>query len=325
MSEPMLIRDVAVWPGEAHTVRLPIARLPIGSLIDIPVYVFRGKLPGPTLLLQGGLHGDELNGVEILRRMLRRRLFRPKKGTVIVVPLLNVYGFLHMSREAPDGRDVNRMFPGSKTGSLAGRLVYEYMQHIFSLVDCAVDFHTGGKSRANHPQIRYSAELPESRALAEAFRAPFVFATKLIPRSLRQTACKRGVPVIVYEAGESSRFDEGAVEQGIAGARRVMAHLGISGRRALQEAPPSIHLGSVAWSRARRGGLFRAAVTNGERVVEGQPLGYLADPFGQYNRPIKATADGWVISVNNMPVVNVGDPLVRLGFEGPEGAPVDDG
>ena len=119
MSEPMLIRDVVIGPGESHTVRLPIARLPIGALIDIPVYVFRGKTPGPTLLLQGGLHGDELNGVEILRRMLRRRMVRPKRGAVIVVPLLNVYGFLHMSRETPDGRDVNRMFPGSKKGCAA--------------------------------------------------------------------------------------------------------------------------------------------------------------------------------------------------------------
>ncbi len=304
------LHGVDVAPGTRTLVRIPIARLPTGTLIDLPVYAFRGADPGPTLLVQGGLHGDEVNGVEILRRMLTADSFAPTAGAVLVVPILNVFGFLTFSRDVPDGKDVNRSFPGSRRGSLASRVAGTLMREVVPHVDVAIDLHTGGGRRHNVPQVRYTEGLAESRALAEAFGAPFHFPAKLIPKSFRQALAKQDKPVVVYEAGETLRLDEPGIVLGIDGILRVMDHLGLSSGPA---ATPSRHLDTTRWIRAPRSGLFRATIAAGDHVRKGQRLGEVADPTGGEQRAVKAPISGHVITLNHLPVVNQGDALLRLG------------
>ena len=180
------IYNTEIKSGENKLIHIPVDKLSTGTLIKIPVYIFNGELPGPTILVQGGLHGDEINGVEICKRMLINKYFEEiKRGCVIVVPLLNIFGFIHFSREVTDGKDVNRSFPGTKSGSLASRIAYKHLNEIVSYIDFGIDLHTGGGMRSNHPQIRYSEEIPESKELAKIFNAPYYFASKMIPKSFR--------------------------------------------------------------------------------------------------------------------------------------------
>ncbi|PHO01228.1 succinylglutamate desuccinylase, partial [Rhodobacteraceae bacterium 4F10] len=217
------IRGQKIGLGESKLIKIPIDRLPTGTLIEIPVYIFNGDQLGPTILLQGGLHGDEVNSVELVRRMLIDKSYKIHRGCVIVVPLLNIFGFLNMSRDM-HGKDVNRSFPGSKTGSLASRMAYYLMKEITNNVDFAIDFHTGGEQRNNFPQIRYTPEDDRALQLANIFNAPFMFGSRLIPKSFRNQCYKNNIPVIVYEGGESLRLEEKAIQQGINGTLRILKH-----------------------------------------------------------------------------------------------------
>lgn len=313
MPDVVTIGDTQVGRDEQTVVRIPIAKLPTGTLIDLPVHVYRAHDDGPVLLLQAGLHGDEVNGVESLRRLVDDGKVHPARGTVLVVPILNLFGFLAFSREVSDGKDVNRSFPGSRTGSLASRVAWTYMHKVFPACDVAVDFHTGGARRFNHPQVRYTAEMDRSAELARVFGARFRFASKLIPKSFRHAAHKLGVPAIVYEGGESLRFDDDAIEVGMDGALRVMHHLGLSddGPALVDD---TLDLVDSTWRRAPRSGLFRTRVHVGEAVVEDQVLGTVTDPYGAYAVDVVSPRDGWVISLNHLPVVTQGDAVARVGW-----------
>ncbi len=309
--QDLVIHDTPIAPGTDAIVRIPIAQLPTGTAVDLPVHVYRAEADGLCLLLQGGLHGDELNGVEILRRMVADGSCRPTRGTVLVVPVLNLFGFLAGSRELPDGKDINRSFPGSARGSLASRVAHAHMTHVFPPVNVAIDFHTGGGRRHNEPQVRFTEGDADSEALAEVFAAPYRFATKPIPRSFRREAAKRDVPVLVYEAGETLRFDERAIAEGIAGARRVMVHLGIA-----DEAPapgPSLAIGATRWVRSPKAGLFSPAVAPGQVVDKGDALGTITDPYNIHVRTVSAPTAGHVICLNQLPLVHRGDALIRIG------------
>lgn len=302
-----------IAPGDSKMVQLGIARLPTGTLIEIPVHVFNAKDPGPAVLVQAGLHGDEINGVETLRRMLQENLFGISKGAVIVVPIVNVFGFIHFSRDVPDGKDVNRSFPGRKTGSLASRIAHTYTEQVLPQVDFGIDLHTGGNQRHNHPQARYTTEDVRSMELAKAFGAPFYFPSKMIAGSFRKATHKMGVPTMVYEAGESMRFDERAIEMGIMGIQNVLTYLGmLKGKRPRGEFQP-IHLQQTKWIRAPRAGMFIPQVENGQRVEKGQVLGLVTDTYARTSKKIKASFEGHVICINHQPVVNQGDALFHLG------------
>ena len=186
---PLHLNGLTIQPGERVLTRLVISKLPSGTVIDVPVHVLRATEPGPTLLLMGGMHGDEVNGIETIRRMVRRELLQPLRGTIIAIPILNIYGFLNFSREVPDGKDVNRSFPGFPRGSLAGRVAHRFMREIMPLIDYGIDFHTGGAARANFPQVRAVLGLDaETDALAAAFAAPFTLHAALRAGSLREAA-----------------------------------------------------------------------------------------------------------------------------------------
>lgn len=307
------INGETIAPEQNKQVHINIARLPTGTLIDIPVHVFNGKKAGPTVLVQAGLHGDEINGVETLRRMLQDNRFNIKKGAVIVVPILNVFGFIHFSRDVPDGKDVNRSFPGSRVGSLASRIAHAYTSEILPQIDFGIDLHTGGGQRHNYPQIRYSADDAKSKQLAEAFNAPFYFASRLIAGSFRKTTFKMGIPTIVYEAGESMRFDEKSIEKGIQGIQNVLNSLGMLSKSEIGKQKRSIHFESTRWVRASRAGMFVPEIENGKQVAKGQTLGQVTDTFAKKNKKIKAPFDGHVFCVNHQAVVNQGDALFHIG------------
>ena len=290
-----------------------IARLPSRTSIDIVVTVARALEPGPILLLMGGLHGDEINGVEIVRRIIEKGHNIPQKGTVICIPILNVYGFIHFSRNVPDGKDINRSFPGNKNGSLASRLAYYLMKEIIPRIDYGIDFHTGGADRDNYPQVRCQLNDPVNKELAQAFYAPITLHSKFRANSLRQAASKLGKRIIVYEGGESSRFNEHAIIQGINGTLRVMNHLGMSGHELAAPEYENLVFMHSSWIRARKSGIFQSLVSCGESVKKNQVVGTITDPFGEYQAPLRSSASGHIISLNNNPILHQGDAVMHIG------------
>lgn len=312
MLNDFIIKDHNILPGEKKVIDYQIARLPSGTMIDMPIFVHRSISKGPALLLLGGLHGDEVNGIEIVRRMIAQGFFdNIISGTIVAIPVLNVFGFLNYSRDLPDGKDVNRSFPGDANGSLASRVANHLTKYILPVIDYGIDFHTGGASRTNYPQIRYALEDKNSELLAKAFAAPITLNSNLIPKSLRHHASKMGKPIIVYEGGESMRFDEYAIQQAIEGTKRVMSYLGMINEP--YEEKESILLKSSSWIRSQRSGLFKFFVSSGESVRKNQLLGVINDPYGQYEVEVFSKTDGFVIGHNNSPVVHQGDALFHIG------------
>lgn len=303
-----------IGPGEDKLVTLNIARLPTHTNIDLPVYVFRGNEPGPSLLLTGGLHGNETNGIEIVRRLIRRKMLKPKCGTVIAMPIVNVYGFLQSARYLPDGKDLNRSFPGNKTGSLARRVSYVVMNEIIPWIDYGIDFHTGGASMHNYPQVRCELKDPINKMLSDYFKAPITLNSAMIDKSFRKAAWKAGKHIIVYEGGESLRFDNLAIEEGINGALRLMKGLGMIDSAPKQQLPVITLKGST-WIRARYSGMFNPMVEPGQLIKKNQTIGKITDPYGESVTMIKASSGGHVIGLNYMPIVNAGDALLHLGKE----------
>ncbi|RAU82183.1 succinylglutamate desuccinylase/aspartoacylase family protein [Pontibacter arcticus] len=313
MPETITINGKRIDRGEKVLTKLVISKLPSGTVIEIPVYVFRSVHDGPVVLLMAGMHGDEVNGTEIIRRMLCKKMLYPLRGTIIAVPILNIYGFLNFSREVPDGKDVNRSFPGNRDGSLASRVAHRFMKEVMPYVDYGLDFHTGGSSRANYPQIRCVLDDLQNHDLANAFAPPFILNAPYRQGSLRKEAAKLGKSILVYETGESLRFDEHGIEAGIAGTNRFLQHL-----QMVSSAPPptseTIVCAKDTWIRAKNAGLWRCFVTTGSYVKKNQYIGSITDPYGEMEVRINATAAGYIIGLNNMPVVNQGDALLHLAF-----------
>lgn len=296
--------------GEDKLLYLNIARLPTYTNIDLPVRVIRSRQKGPVLLLTGGLHGDEINGIEIVRRMLAGKHAVPDIGTVIAIPLMNIYGFIQNVRGVPDGKDINRSFPGAKRGSLAKILAFTIMNEVLPQIDYGIDFHTGGASRSNFPQMRCVFNLEKNLELARAFAPPVLVHSSLIDKSFRKAAYKRGKHILVYETGESLRIDEEGVQEGINGTLRLMKYLGMK-KNAPQAGEVKLYKKST-WVRARYAGLYLSKVKLGELVKKNQLLGFINDPFGNENHKIKSTYSGQIIGINNNPVVHKGDAILHI-------------
>ena len=314
-NKTITIGEKTVKPGEKKLLKIKIDRLPTGTLIDIPIYVFNAKKPGPTILIQAGLHGDEINGIEIVRRMLAEKLFEINSGAVIAVPILNIFGFIHFSRDVPDGKDVNRSFPGSKSGSMANRIAYHYITEILPQIDFGIDLHTGGGQRNNFPQIRYTKEDEMSKTLAKIFNAPISFSSTLIKGSFRNAAFRLGKPTVIFEAGESMRFDDYAILEGIKGILNTLKHFRIITKIEPKYAArnKTIELKGRKWLRAPTAGMFIPKITNGSTFCKGQEIGLVTDTFAKREKAIKAPFDGLVCCVNHQAVVNQGDALFHIG------------
>lgn len=312
--QSMIIAGVTIAPGEEKQIEVSISRLPTRTPIEIPIIVNRSKDPGPTLLLMGGMHGDEINGVEIVRRIIVNKYHKPDKGTVICIPILNIYGFLNFSRQVPDGKDVNRVFPGSKSGSLASQIAYHIRTEILPLIDFGLDFHTGGARINNYPQVRGQMDILSNLELANAFGAKYIINSPLREKSFRRQAGKLDKTVLIYEAGESLRLRKNAIDEGINGALRVMKHLGMR-TDAPAQSHKSIHIKGSSWIRSSSAGLYHALVRPGDKVEKGTKVGLITGPFGDFEKTIKSNVTGHIIAVNNIPVVNRGDALMHIGVE----------
>lgn len=313
MPDTISINNHKVGPGEQKEIHLNIARLPTYTDIDLPVHVFRAEEEGPVLLLTGGLHGDELNGIEIVRRMIFEDKLMPEKGSIIAIPIVNVYGFLQNVRGLPDGKDINRSFPGIKGGSLARLLAYTLMNEIIPQIDFGIDFHTGGEARSNYSQIRCSLDVDKNRELAEAFAPPFIVNSSLIEKSFRKAAHKKDKQVLVFETGESTRFNESGIREGINGTLRLMKYLEMK-----EKAPGAGHeteiYHSSSWVRAKYAGLFQAKIELGEEVSKKQILGHVTDPYGNERFKSICPQDGRIIGLNYAPVVHKGDALLHIAY-----------
>jgi uncharacterized protein len=308
------IANQEIKPGEFKEIKINIARLPSHTIIDTPIYVSRGLEDGPVLALMAGMHGDEINGLEIVRRILDGSLHQPRRGTVVCMPIVNVYGFLNFSRDVPDGKDVNRSFPGSKNGSLASRVAYHITREIIPFVDFGIDFHTGGAMRTNYPQVRAVLNNERNMELASAFNAPFTLDAPFRPNSLRKEASKKGKNIIVFEGGESLRLDQHAIEEGIAGTLRLMRFLNMIDW-APEAKEESKMIWSTTWVRAKYAGMFQSLVQSGQLVHKGEWIGTITDPFGEFKEKILAPETAYVIGLNNIPVINAGDALMHLGMD----------
>ncbi|WP_440951821.1 succinylglutamate desuccinylase/aspartoacylase family protein [Methanococcoides sp. FTZ1] len=314
------IGGVKIKPGTHVDLELPAASLYTQTPLKIPVHVIHGKKKGPCLFVVAGIHGDEINGVEIIRRLLRSSKFRGLNGTLIAVPIVNVYGFVSLSRYLPDRRDLNRSFPGSEKGSLASRLANVLIKEIVSNCTHGIDLHTGSIHRSNLPQVRVNLEMPGIKDYAKAFAIPVIINSNLRDGSLREACTEMEIPLIVYEGGEALRFDEVAIRAGVKGIRNVMKELGMI--RTKPNAPTNKKViepmvaRSNKWVRAPESGIVHSFKRLGADVEKGESLGVIVDPFGHEEVEILSPISGIIIGKNNLPLVNEGDAVFHIaGFE----------
>ncbi len=314
--QPITIGGENVYPGENAMARMNVGRLPSDTPIDIVAHVYRSVNPGPCVLLIGGVHGDEINGVEIIRRSIEEGFLNNlDKGSVIVIPLLNVFGFINFSREVPDGKDVNRSFPGTSRGSLASRVANTLTRKILPFVDVAMDFHTGGSSRYNFPQIRYTRTDKVAAELALVFGAKFAIQKGLIPKSFRKTAKDHKIPTIIFEGGESVRLCGYAISKGLQGIKRVLGYLDMIHLPTLNNDIQTFVCKKTSWVRAPYSGIFIWSKQSGQLVKKGEPLGVLKDPYGNKSITVSSKKEGYIIGHNNASVVNQGDALFHIAIE----------
>lgn len=314
MSE-LEIGSKTIEPGSKHFIDIPLARLPGQSMITMPTIVVRGHKDGPVLWVSSAVHGDEINGVEVISRLLDYVCPQNIRGTLIAVPIVNVFGFSQQSRYLPDRRDLNRSFPGNASGSLAARLAHLFLKEIVGHATHGIDIHTGAIHRCNLPQVRCDPGIPENVELARAFGAAAVIVKKSGAGTLRSSANKKGIPNILIEVGEALRFDEAYIEATKHGCLRVMDHLEM-----LEHTLPTPHsepliTSETQWVRSRWSGLFKARAKLGDRVKKGQSLGVVSDVFGKARGQLRAPKKGMVIGINNNPLVYQGDAIVHVAVE----------
>ena len=337
------IGDCRVPPGQRRVVDLPVSRLSNHTPVSLPVHVLHGHAPGPALFVSAAVHGDEIIGVEIIRRLLKTTRPGEISGTLLCIPIVNAFGFISRTRYLPDQRDLNRAFPGNDGGSLAAKLAHLFMREVVHRCDVGIDLHSAAASRTNLPQIRSALVSPQSRRLAEAFGAHVVLRSPTRAGSLREAAAHLGKDVLVYEAGEALRFDTPSIMIGVRGVHRVMTALGMRPHAVedasddqtadaplrrrqpdVRETPPVFSMASK-WVRSPEGGILRAMKTIGDRVRQGERLGVISNPYDEtVETEISATIEGLVIGRTNLPVVNLGDALFHIARVNGPAAPVTD-
>jgi predicted deacylase len=308
----------AVDPGTTAEIRLKVSELYTADPISIPVTVVRGRRPGPTLFLTATIHGDELNGVGVIRGLLNDHPLDELAGTLIAVPVANVPAFLGLARRVPDRRDLNRGFPGSARGSLTSRLADILFREVVARSDYGIDLHTAGGERSNYPQIRADLSELGCAELARAFGCPLLVDSLGPDRSLRRTAVEAGVPTIVYEAGTAKRLERPFISMGIAGVLNVMRHLEMLPGEPVR-APLQLEIGDTRWLRARAGGILDLRAELGQPLHRGQEISVNSNPFGRERSVLRAPFAGLVIGQTLLPVVHPGDAVCHLARPGKAG------
>jgi len=311
-NRPFEIAGTAIAPGARRAIELPVAPLPTDTSLSLSVMVVNGLRPGPTMWLSGAVHGDELNGIEIIRQVLGLVHPRTLAGTILAVPIVNVFGFLNESRYLPDRRDLNRSFPGSPRGSLTARLAHRFVTEVIAPSDTGIDFHTGSDHRTNLSQIRVDLAQPGIARMASAFAAPVTVNASQRDGSLRSYCAQLGKPILVYEGGEANRFNELAIRGGVAGTLRVLADLEMWSGEPPPATAPSIIVEHSRWERAHRSGIVRIDVHPGQRVERGEVLGVIAGALGDRPLAVRASTPGIVLGYSRHPMVSQGDALVHI-------------
>lgn len=314
----LVIAGHAIPLGQTRQIEIPVVKLYTDTDICMPVHVIRAKHPGPVMFVSAAIHGDELNGLEIIRRLINLKTLRLIQGTLIFIPMVNVYGVLNQNRYMPDRRDLNRCFPGSSKGSLAGIVAHKFMTEIVRQCDYGIDLHTGALHRSNLPQIRGNFEDEETRQMAEAFGVPVLLNSNLRDGSLREAAVEIDVKMLLYEAGQALRFDELSIRAGIRGIQNVLAKLGMIKRRAMKNTAKKIIKPFIAnksaWVRAGSSGIVNDLKQLGDQVVTGDKLAYIGNSFGKVLDTVYAIRSGIIIGKQNIPLIQEGDAMYHIAY-----------
>ncbi|WP_405605965.1 succinylglutamate desuccinylase/aspartoacylase family protein [Polaribacter sp. Asnod1-A03] len=314
-SKPFILLGKEIPKGKCTVLDLEVAKLHTRTTVKVPVIIERSNEDGPVVLLLAGVHGDETNGVGIVREIISQKINKPKKGTIICIPVFNIFGYLIQTREFPDGRDLNRMFPGSKTGSLASQFAYQFTNEIAPYVDYVIDFHTGGGDRDNIAQIRCAKEDKKGLELAKIFNPPMIVFSSNISKSLRYTLNKMDKTILLFEGGKSKELNPTIINEGVNGTKNVLIHLGlIDGEITVRETP--IFVENAKWIRTSHSGMFKIMAKNGSFVKKKELIGVIQDPFGEFKKRVYAPFNGHIFCINKTPIVNKGDALFHISIEG---------
>lgn len=310
----LILLGKKILPGESAQINFKTAKLYTTTSVDVPVIVERAKKPGPIILITAGIHGDEINGVEIVRQLISKGVNKPKIGTVICIPLLNVFGFLDMVREFPGGRDLNRVFPGFKKGSLASMFAYQFVNEILPVADFCLDFHTGGASRFNAPQVRVVKGDKKLLAYARIFNAPFTVFSQEISKSYRETCGKLDKPILLFEGGKSQDSNKNIARTGVNGTMRILAHFGMlkNSFKIPENRSETILIENARWMRAQYSGLLHVKISIGKFVEKGEYIAVITDPYGNFRHKVNASGNGYIININQSPIVYQGDAIFHI-------------
>ncbi len=317
MSKALIIEGINIKPGDRIRLELKVAKLFDHTEMTIPVEVIRGKEDGPKMFISAAIHGDELNGVEVIKRLLaHKKILSHIKGTLIAVPIVNMFGFNRNVRYLPDRRDLNRVFPGSKRGSLAAQIAYKFMNEIVKKCNYGIDLHTGSAHRYNLPQIRTFLNNPEIKSLAESFGVPVVLNSNIRDGSLRQAAIDENVKILLFEGGEALRHDEKIIKSAENGIIATLSNIGMLDKKIAKDytikKSKIFYANSSYWVRAPHSGSMRIRKKVGNKVEENEILAMISDPFGITKYPVKSRKSGIIIGITRMPLVNNGDALFHI-------------
>ena len=313
MPKEITIFNETILPGKSKTINMQIGKLHTMTDLHIPIIVERSKKDGPVVLFSAGLHGDEINGTEIVREIIINKINKPKRGTIICIPVINIFGFVNQTREFPDGRDLNRIFPGSKTGSLASQFAYYILKEIIPHIDYAIDFHAGGAQRFNAPQIRIVPNNAELKTLSDVFGAPFTLYSNNISGSFRSSCDKMNVKMLLFEGGKSVDINNGVTKEAVEGTKRFLTHFDmLKNKHEISKPHQTIYIETSDWIRANFSGMFHGLKQIGSYVTKGELLATISDPFGKVNHKLKAPHAGYLINVNDAPIVYQGDAVFHI-------------
>ena len=300
--------------GKRTVLDLEVAKLHTRTPVKVPVIIEHSKNPGPVVLLLAGIHGDEINGVGIIREIINQKINKPNIGTIICLPVFNIFGYLFHTREFPDGRDLNRVFPGTSNGSLASQFAHHFTQELAPHVDYIIDFHTGGGMRDNVAQIRCHNSEKHTMELAKIFNPPFIIHSSYISKSVRETINKMGKTILLFEGGKTNELSPEIIHHGVRGTKNILIHLGmLSGEPSIENEP--IYVNKAKWHRASYSGMFRTNAKNGAFVKKKDVIGFIQDPFGEFKKKVLAPNDGYIFCINRTPIVNKGDALFHISKE----------
>ena len=309
MQKGITIFNETILPGKSKTINMQIGKLHTMTDLHIPIIVERSKKEGPVVLLTAGLHGDEINGTEIVRELIVKKINKPKRGTIICIPVINIFGFVNQTREFPDGRDLNRIFPGSKSGSLASQFAYYILKEIIPNIDYAIDFHAGGAQRFNAPQIRIVPNNEVLKTLSDVFGAPFTLYSNNISGSFRSSCDK----MLLFEGGKSVDINNAVTKEAVEGTKRVLMHFGmLKNKHEISKPHQTIYIEKSDWIRANFSGMFHGLKQIGSFVTKGELLATISDPFGKVSHKLKAPHSGYLINVNDSPIVYQGDAVFHI-------------